>query len=776
LLALCQLPSLAQQCHLSLTGHVHSSIAHENLQNAVVHIQPLGRRVVTDQNGNFRFDSLCSGIYVLEVIHAGHQTISREVRLDKSVHADLDLLPSAAALNMVTVQAQRGITNTGLKSEISGSRLASTRGLSLGEVLGTINGVSILKTGSTISKPVIHGLHGNRLLLINNGVRQEGQQWGNEHAPELDPFIASRITVIKGVDELRYGSDAIGGVILVDPAPLRTTEGYQAELNSVYFSNNRQYVFSGSFEQQLKSTPSFTYRLQGTLKRAANVATPNYRLNNTAFNEQSFSAAAIWRKSSFSSELFYSFFQTKLGVFKGSHIGNTSDLERRIRDPKPDPTFTGQNTYRIERPMQDVQHQLLKARTIFNANNSRFTLQLAGQYNNRNEFDIVRTNITGPQLDLSLITLSQDIGWEQTKRKPLIHSAGIALVQQYNRYEGRYVIPKYNAYNAGAYYIGKWSLEDWDIQAGLRYDYRHINTNRLSVQRGVFDVYDFNFSTAASSLNIGYRLNEHWRANALLSFARRAPQVNELLSNGIHHGSAVFEVGNIDLKPENALNLAVNSNYANATGTIKADVSLYRNSIQQFIYMMPVPGSPELTIAGAFPKRIFTQTDALLYGGDASLSIQLHKNINWQSKLSLLRAKDATSDSWLILMPADRMQQELNINLGDSRSFQNNSIGLQVVKVWRQTRVPSERDGPKDYSPAPAGYTLVNVQLGTDIRIKAKSIHIGVTMHNLLNVQYREYLNAQRYFADEMGRDISIRIKIPFEKNTSKNKNNDYEK
>ncbi|MBK7882797.1 MAG: TonB-dependent receptor plug domain-containing protein [Chitinophagaceae bacterium] len=183
-----------------------------------------------------------------------------------------------------------------LKKELSGKALQETRGLSLSEALTKINGVTMLQTGSTISKPIIHGLHSNRILTINNGVRQEGQQWGNEHAPEIDPFIADKLTVIKGVDELKYGSDAIGGVVLVDPKPLRNKPGYAAEINTAYFTNNRQYVLSGVFEQQLKKISAFTYRVQGTFKKAANAATPGYRLNNTASEEKNFSITAGFKK------------------------------------------------------------------------------------------------------------------------------------------------------------------------------------------------------------------------------------------------------------------------------------------------------------------------------------------------------------------------------------------------------------------------------------------------------------------------------------------------
>ena len=342
------------------------------------------------------------------------------------------------SLGEVVVEAQKGISNTGFKKELSGKELEETKGLSLAEALNKINGVTMLQTGSTISKPVIHGLHSNRILTINNGVRQEGQQWGNEHAPEIDPFIADKLIVIKGVDELRYGSDAIAGVILVEPKALRSIPGYAAEFNTAYFTNNRQYVVSGVWEQQLRKLPSFSYRLQGTFKKGANAATSGYRLNNTGSEEKNFSVTAGWRKEEFNTELFYSHFATKVGIFEGSHIGNLTDLENAIASSKPDDVFLGENTYKIQRPYQDVTHHLLKLKSILRKGDHKFNLLVAGQFNHRKEYDIVRnSNKTGPQLDLSIYTLSEDLSWEHPKKNNFTGIAGLSMMQQDNSYGGR---------------------------------------------------------------------------------------------------------------------------------------------------------------------------------------------------------------------------------------------------------------------------------------------------------------------------------------------------
>jgi len=432
----------AQDCSLRLTGHVHSTATHENLAGATVTVSGKIKSVITNSNGDFVFDSLCAGNYSIVITHSSFDTTARSFALTRNQHLDIDLTPAKNILAEVTVNAARGVQNTGIKRELSGRELDETKGLSLAEALSKMSGVTMLQTGSTISKPIIHGLHSNRILTINNGVRQEGQQWGNEHAPEIDPFIANRLTVIKGVDELRYGSDAIGGVILVEPRALRNTPCYNAEFNTLYFTNNRQYVASAIFEQQLRKLTAFTYRLQGTFKKGANVRTPGYRLNNTALQEASLSATAGWRKEHFNSELYYSLFNTQLGIFAGSHIGNLADLQRAIAATRPDETFTGQNTYQVGRPYQDVAHHLLKSKTGFDIGNHRFTVLVAGQYNQRKEYDVVRNAAAkGAQINLSIFTLSEELSWEHPKFSNLNGTVGLVAMQQDNSYSGRYLIP-----------------------------------------------------------------------------------------------------------------------------------------------------------------------------------------------------------------------------------------------------------------------------------------------------------------------------------------------
>lgn len=763
LLSLAPFLGSSQECNFRLSGHVEDADTKDKLVGAVVTIRETGSSLITDDKGDFVFSALCKGGYTLTITHISCDSVEKKINLNKDFHLDIVMPHARRTLGEIVVEAQKGIPNTGFKREITRKNLEETKGQSLADALSKINGVTILQTGSTISKPVIHGLHSSRILTINNGVRQEGQQWGNEHAPEIDPFIADKLIVVKGVDELRYGSDAIGGVILVEPKPLRNKPGYSAEINTAYFSNNQQYVASAVFEQQLKRQPAFKYRIQGTFKKGANAKTPDYRLNNTGSEEQNFSLTAAWKKDKFNSELFYSHFSTKLGIFTGSHIGNLTDLLNAIAAPRPNEVFLGEQTYSIKRPYQDVLHHLVKSKTVFYKNDNKFTLLVAGQYNHRKEFDIVRnSNNKNPQLDLSILTISEDFSWESSKKNGFSSLAGFSSMQQDNSYSGRYFIPNYFSYSFGGYFLEKWSKHHWDIQGGIRFDHKTINTTRLKFNGDTLN-YDFNFSTLASSVNIAYSITPGLKINSNLSVASRAPYVNELLSDGIHHGTATYEKGDINLKPERSFNISLGLNYQSKHDKLLVDLLLYTNNISDFIYQQPKPGNPVLTIAGAFPLIQYEQTNAQLSGIDLSVTVKPIKLIDWTTKLSVLNARNKLLNDWLILMPANRLSNELSINLPDLKKITGTYFSMEVMSVARQKNVPSDVNGKQDYKIPPDAYNLVSLNASSTWQTRHLPITISLGVRNLLNTVYRDYLNSMRYFSDEMGRNISFRIKIPME-------------
>lgn len=751
----------AQNCNLVLSGHVHDKQPHKDLLGATIILVETNNSTLSNLNGDFQFKNLCPGNYTLKIYYTGYDSLLLNINLEKDKHVDADMISVNSTLTTVIVAANKDFNKTGFEKQLSGRALAQTRGANISEALAKINGVRLLQTGNNIAKPIVHGLHSSRVVMINNGVRQEGQQWGSEHAPEIDPFIAASLLLIKGVDELKYGSDAIGAVVLVQPKKLLSKPGHEASLQSIYFSNNQQYSLAAQFEQQPKKLKGFAYRLQGSYKRAANINTPLYSLNNTAHNEKNFSVTAGWQKEHFNTEWYYSFFDTELGIFTGSHIGNLSDLENAIAAKKPSPVFTGQRSYKIGRPFQAVRHQLFKIKTEKEINDHVFTLQLASQYNQRSEYDIVRNpQNKSPQVSLSLLSLHESLHWQQPKQHLFNASAGIEFKQQDNSYSGRYMIPNYNLYAYGAYFIEKFEKNKWQLQTGLRYDKKTIKTTRLLSNGTTYNNYDFNFSTLAASVSADYKLNNNLKLNALFSAASRAPEVNELLTNAVHHGNGTFEQGNINLKPEKSFNIIANAVYQNTDGWFKAELNLYNNFINDFIYEQPKPDEPVLTISGAFPKVAYEATNARLSGADFNTEMKLSKLLSVSFNYSGLWAKNRSINDWLIGMPADKFSSTLNYQFKDGKTFSKSYVSLGVEQTLKQNRTPNDALVKQDYKEAPPAYMLVDANASTHFLLLKYPVNLNLNAKNLLNTRYRDYTNSFRYFTDEMGRNISVGLDI----------------
>ncbi|RYY11260.1 MAG: TonB-dependent receptor [Chitinophagaceae bacterium] len=306
----------------------------------------------------------------------------------------------------------------------------------------------------------------------------------------------------------------------------------------------------------------------------------------------------------------------------------------------------------------------------------------------------------------------------------------------------------------------KWKKNKWDIQAGIRYDYKVFSTQRL--RNSVLTAHDFDFSTLGASLNTAYTIRPDMHVNINLSHASRAPHVNELLSDGIHHGTATYEVGDINLSPEKSYNLSIGFDYANPAKTFTAELNLYNNYIRDFIYQQPKPDEPVLTIAGAFPKIMYEQTNALLRGLDAAFGYHFLKQLALSSKVSILRAYNKSTDDWLISMPADRISNELVYTFKGNEHITEPYIGVEFSNVFRQGRVPGDKNGRQDYKEPPPAYNLVNMNAAVTLRFGKYPFTVGAGVHNLLNTRYREYLNSFRYYVDEAGTNVQLRLKFSF--------------
>lgn len=762
------------QCILRFSGVVTDSDTRERLQGAIVQIKDIRKQVQTDSEGRFTIDGLCPGSYNILITHVGCQPLESHIHLKNDLVTDYVLPHAHSELEEVVVVGSTHKHGTEVSRELKGRQLEATRGSSLGESLKAISGVTVLQTGATVFKPVIHGLHSNRVLIMNNGIRQESQQWGSEHAPEVDPYIANRLTVIKGASSIRYGSDAIGGVVLVEPRLLPAEPGLYGEVNTAFFSNNRQGVLSAILENNSAKHPSFSWRVQGTLKKGGNAKTPDYWLMNTGLEEYNFSVAAGWQQSHRGIEVFYSNFNTRLGIFRGSHIGNVTDLETVISRGEPaEEIKSAPFSYKLDRPYQQVHHHLLKLKGYHTTGTAgKLNWTVSGQYNNRMEYDVKRfsSSADAPQLDLSISTVGTDLVWDHSNWKGFRGTVGFSGSYQYNdSYKQRVFIPNYRAWNGALFWIEKWSRENWLLEAGVRYDWRKL----FEIGNNNNEVFpDQQFSNISGSVGAGYRWTPKLNTTLNFSTAWRAPQINELYSDGLHHSSARIEKGSPLLKPERANSWMLNIDYQPFRWNI--DIGFYNKEISDFIYLVP-DYPPVLTIRGAFPSFSYTQSNARLRGLDASVGYVLTAHWKAELKASLLRARNKTTDEWLIQMPADRYEAALQYEFGNAHHWQNSYIKLGGQQVLRQKRVPAtgniekpQPDGSikmeSDYAAPPPAYFLANLEAGTKVFWRNQPFQVTLTIQNLLNSAYRDYMNAFRYFAWETGRNIGLRIMIPLGK------------
>jgi iron complex outermembrane receptor protein len=408
-----------EDCHYHIHGMVVDQ-ARKPIAGATILIKELAKGDATKITGDYMIEDICAGAYTLVCSYIGYESDTVTVQLSESnkyLTQNFRLAEKDVELRTVTIIEQKlPVPALQPTEHLEGLELESTRGKSLGESLKSITGVTTIQTGPSISKPVIHGLHSNRILILNAGIRQEGQQWGSEHAPEIDPFVASSLSVVKGAAGVRYGPEAIGGVILVEPAPLPRNPGLGGELNLVGWSNNRQGVASGIVEGNFKKARAWSWRLQGTAKRAGNAKAPGYYLKNSGVQEFNFSSALGYRKKNYGGEIFYSRFQTKIGIFAGAHIGNITDLERAMEYGAPLPEYESGFSYKIGRPYQQVTHQLLKANAfLISSQLGKFSLTYARQHNYRGEYDLHRprsSTADTPELQYTLRTHTADLIWE----------------------------------------------------------------------------------------------------------------------------------------------------------------------------------------------------------------------------------------------------------------------------------------------------------------------------------------------------------------------------
>ena len=768
--------SQGQECTTSLRGIVEDGEG-ESLVGATLWIEALSTGAATDENGSFSIN-LCPGQYSILIKYVGYEDQRVSIRIPSSRLLVVKMKPSVNMLHDVVVEGTHLTQHSQSQalSILSESELILHKGKALGELLTGIPGVSSIMSGPAIFKPVINGLHSQRILVLNNGVRQEGQQWGVEHAPEVDTYIASEIEVVKGAEAVRFGPDAMGGAIILNTIPLHYSSSLGGELNAVGASNNRSASLSGMLEGGLKKHSSFGWRVQGSVKKGGDYHAPDYNLSNTGAEELNFSLTTGYKKNKNELEIYLSTFNATVGILRAAHTGNLSDLQNSIVNEEP--WYVAPFSYHIGSPRQEIGHHLLKARfKKVTSAAAMINVHYAFQINKRKEFDVRRDRRNVPALSLDLYTHQLDGSFDFGKGL-WKGSAGFNSTLKFSdNLTSLNLLPDYTQFNLGLFLFEKFRKDKWLFEAGVRADHQDLEARMISDGELVKPTFNFNYF--AGSLGGAFFFNPGTRLTMNVGYTKRPPHVSELYSQGLHHGTASIEeglmvfAGAISLDEKKVIK---ESSYKWITSLqiqrkrLSADLTGYINYFNDYVYLSP--SSTRLTIRGYFPVFAYRQTDAILWGTDLSVDYNFLDKFTYSGRASFINAREFNHDGRLPLIPPAQVTNSITYSIPVAGKWKQLSITGRLNSVFRQSRAP-KTVYPRDvinttqgeifeFMPAPDAYSLLGFVISSSLPMGNKDLTISVTADNVLNATYRNYMNRLRYYADDTGANFTLRINYKF--------------
>lgn len=717
--------------------------------------------VRSDANGRFDFRDLPSAIVTVHVRALGFVPLTEHVDLrgaDRLV--TLHLAPAATALQKVSVRADTvadALARVAATSTLDQAALATTRGQTLGETIKQLPGVAVIQFGPSIAKPVIRGLNSQRVLVMNGGLRQEDQQWGTEHAPNIDSFDADAVSVVRGAATVLYGPDALGGVVRVDHAPLPDTGRVHGDLALNSFSNSRQGALSLGAQGADLSLPvigATSYRARLTTRMAGNAAAPDYALSNTGFREVNGSLTLGVTRHWGTVETQLSRFGTELGVLRQAHAGNAEDLARAMNSAPFDSAFT----YAIDRPNQRVSHTTLRTRVAFTLPRAQTLEVIYGfQYNRRREYDNhgpLRFR-NEPAFHLKLFTNSLDVRWQHARWRGLKGTIGTSAIAQGNQTLGKaFLIPGYDLWQGAVYAQEDLAIGRWSVTSGIRGDALAQTTLAFADQGIRSPAGTRRWRNAAGSLGVAYLLRDGVDVAVRATRAWRPPTVNERYAQGVHHGTAQYELGDAALAAERSRGLE--GTLRMSVDGVQLEAAGYANRVDGFIYLQPT--APVLTIRGAFPGFQYAQTAATLRGAELAASWTPLPHLQLQANGTLVRGTDRDDGTPLYDMPADRLTVTSRL-MGSRARTGPWYAEVGTVLVRAQDRIPPGIV----YALPTAGYALWQFALGARaLRVGGQPLTASLSVNNALNTRYRDYLSRYRLFVNDAGRDVVLRLTLPF--------------
>jgi iron complex outermembrane receptor protein len=766
---------------IGFSGRITDATTGKPLPGASIYFADIRVGTTTDASGRYTFRNIVAGHHLIEVSHVGYNTIVEHIDFVSETQKDFALSAAVVENQGVTVTGVTNATNT-RKSPIPvtlmrRSQLLQTPSTNIIDALTRQPGVSQVSTGPAISKPVIRGLGYNRVVVINDGIRQEGQQWGDEHGIEIDEQSVTRVEILKGPASLTYGSDALAGVVnFITNVPV--AEGtLRGNIFSGYQTNNRQASIHGNIAGNFHG---FNWNLYGSHRAASDYRNHrDERVLNSRFREANFGGYAGINKSWGYSHLIFSSFNQDAGIVEGERDDVTgrflmfggSPLERIA-------TENDLEERKLITPYQNIRHYKLVSDNSFAVGNSRLKLNAGFQNNLRKELG----NPEDPseaELYFDLKTFNYNLQWVLPERSEWHTTIGASGMYQQNANKGEEaIIPEYDLFDIGGFVFTQKDFKQVTLTGGLRYDNRSITSHELMEDTDVkFASFKRSFSNFSGSAGISYAPADFLTVKANIARGFRAPTLSELASNGAHEGTNRYEYGDQDLGSEKSLQFdgGIEVDYDHLTFSLNA----FHNRINDFIFYSRLEsafgGDSVLNVDGEDLQAFrYSQNDAKLSGLEMVIDVHPHP-LDWlhfENTISFVRGRfdDAIDGSVnLPLIPAPRWISELRANFNTAgKSLRNLYFRFEADHNFVQNR-PFFGYNTETSTPA---YTLLNAGLGADITSQDQTvISIHLAAINITGHAYQNHLSRLKYAATNnvtgrqgvfnMGRNFSLKVNVP---------------
>ena len=783
--------AFSQDCKLTITGKVFDIEDNSPLEAAVIEVLGSRTTTVSDANGVFILSNQCKGKLMLKISHSNCEPVFRELDLFKSSLFNFQLQHRIENLDEVVVSKLRvhelsATSKIHSLTELQKDRFSSK---GLAGALEQISGVTVLSTGNSIGKPVIHGMFGSRVGVVYDDIMLENQQWGQDHAPNVDLNTFENIRLIKGAGTLKYGTTP-GGVVILESMP-------QKPVDSLYGKTILSGMYNGSgysaISNWVKSYKSGVYfKLQGTFKRNGDFTAPNYNLTNTGNKENNFSISVGKNGYQHKWKAFFSYFDTDIAILKSAHIGNVKDLLRAIESDVPlviDPLKRD-----IDFPKQANNHFTANIEyTNANFANGEFHLKYSWQRNNRKEFDIRRDSLKDkPALDMELNTHNIVSNYEWNTALGNFESGVFFQVQDnYSSPETeiRRLIPDYLKTLLGGYFTATFdNTKDFIFEFGARYEYHNNEVQKfykdsrwnLKNYEAPFRKYVIReeksqklvkrilkFNTFSFNAGARHSLSPNYSINFNYSHTQRAPNIAEMFSDGLHHSLASIEYGNPFLGKETTHKAVID--FEKKAGDFQFALTPFIN-VGQNNYIVIEPTGVESTIRGAFPVWEYAAVSALFKGIDIDISYSFDESTQFRNSTSWVEATNTKTDLPLVNIPPLSINNQLQFSLPNWKSF---FVLINSKNIFRQNRFPNNNftqdviengqivTKTVDISTPPNGYHDLGLELNWGpYPLCSSKINISLSFDNILDTSYRNYLNRLRFYSDEIGRNISLQIKL----------------